>query len=124
MWLITFPTSYPTLFWLAAIIWSAYQGYAGREYGLYIFDQSPNTDSNTKVVRHLAYGFHHGAFYFLISLSGFVAWSLINSIVEKISDWSQVTAGSAAILVALAGFSVLGVSGALARMLYLGKRPQ
>ncbi|MDO8571817.1 MAG: hypothetical protein Q7R79_04015 [bacterium] len=123
MWFVTLPASYPVLFWLIAILWSAFQGYAGREFGFYIFDHARNGDSEKKTVRQLAYGFHHGAFYFLSSLSGFVAWSLVHSISEKIPNWSEVAAGSGAILVALGGFSVLGISGALARILYMGNRP-
>src|SRR3990172_1877826 len=99
MWFLTFPTSYPALFWLFAILWSAFQGYAGREYGLYIFDRARNTETDKKVVRQWAYGFHHGAFYFFSCLSGFVAWSLMNSICDKISNWSEVAAGSGVILV-------------------------
>jgi hypothetical protein len=54
-----------------------------------------------------------GAFYFLSTLSGFVAWYLA---LKK--DSIPITA-----LAALAIFTVLGISGALQRILYLGKKP-
>jgi len=122
MWIVNLPTSYPISFWFAAIVWSVFQGYAGREYGLYIFDKARENDSNKKRVRQLAYGFHHGAFYFLCSLSGFVAWCIGNQVSEKIGNWAEVAAGTGAILVALVVVSIVGISGALPRILYLGNR--
>jgi hypothetical protein len=59
--------------------------------------------------------------YFTASLSGFVALSYLISLSEEICDWSQVSAGTAAIQVALATISITGISGALARILYFGK---
>ena len=125
MQIVNFPTSYPCLFWTAAIVWSAFQAYAGYQYGLYIYD-SARKDERPKpcvCVRLLAYGLHHSAFYGLCSLSGFSAWRLAHWVSSRIDNWSDVAGGTGAILVAFAVFSVLGVSGALPRILYLGKRP-
>ena len=125
MQIVEFPTSFPFLFWTIAIVWSAFQAYVGFQYGLYIYKSAyPCKDDRPKAcVRLLAYGLHHGAFYCLCSLSGFLAWCLAYWVSSRIGNWSDVAGGTGAILVALSVFSVLGVSGALPRILYLGNRP-
>jgi hypothetical protein len=123
MQIVNFPTSSPFLFWTVAIVWSAFQAYAGFQYGLYIYDSAHKDDSHKPRVRLVAYGLHHGAFYCLCSLSGFAAWCLAHWVSERIGNWSEVAGGTGAILVALAVFSILGISGALPRILYLGNRP-
>jgi hypothetical protein len=124
-----------------------FQGYTGYWYGLYIYDSAfkdlelkdlnlklkalelkalelnaSTSCSRPKYVRTLAYGIHHGCFYGLCSLSGFVAWHLAVSLVKSI-NFPTVGGGTATILIALAVFAVLGVSGALSRILFMGKRP-
>lgn len=124
MQIVNFPQSFPCLFWTLAIGWSSFQAYAGFQYGLYIYDSSkPNDQSIKKLVRNVAYGLHHGLFYFTCSLSGFLAWGLTHLVSSKINNWSNISGGTGAILVAIAVFSVVGVSGALPRILYLGKKP-
>jgi len=124
MQIVNFPVSSPCLFWIAATVWSTIQGIAGYWYGIYIYDsRAVDEYVRPKYVKPFAYGFHHGAFYFLCSLSGFVAWYLANLVSGRIGNWSEVAGGTGAILVALAVFSVLGISGALPRILYLGKCP-
>ena len=123
--IVTFPVSSPVLFWIIAIIWSVYQAYVGFQYGLYICDTA-RKDNSLKPkthVRILAYGLHHSAFYCLCSLSGFVAWRLALWISERITNWSDISSGTGAVLIALVVLSSLGVSGALPRILYLGNRP-
>jgi hypothetical protein len=123
MQIINFPTSFPFLFLAVAVVWSVFQGYAGVRYGLYIYDSAYEAGSRKPFVRLMAYGLHHGAFYCLCSFSGFAAWCLLRGLSEKIGNWSEVAGGTGAILIALAVFSVLGVSGGLPRILYLGNRP-
>jgi hypothetical protein len=56
-------------------------------------------------------------------MSGFVAWSLANDLYQSVESWSSVGGGTGAVMIALAGFTVMGVSGALPRILYLGHKP-
>ena len=124
--IVKFPASYPVVFLIVSIVWSVYQAYVGYWYGLYIYDNAYNKDTKPTRqphVRLLAYGLHHGAFYCLCSFSGFAAWCLAHWVSKSITNWSGVTSGTGAILTALAVLSVLGVSGALPRILYLGNRP-
>jgi hypothetical protein len=119
MWILNFPASYPTFFVVLALVWSVIQAWAGWLYGYYIFDANRPNDLKKKVVRRV-YGFHHGALYFVCSISGFAAWGLIDSILRGISNWSGVTAGTVSVILGLTALSVLGISGALSRLLYLG----
>jgi hypothetical protein len=127
--ILNFPVSSPPFFWIVALVWSAYQAFAGYQYGLWIYDNAykmvdKNNNRNLKWdVRTLAYGLPHSAFYFLCSISGFVAWNLTLWVSERITNWSEISSGTGAILIALAVLSLLGVSGALPRILYLGTRP-
>jgi hypothetical protein len=123
MWIVNFPVSCPTLFWIVAFAWSAYQAVCGYQYGLYIFDSHRKEDRHMVRVRSWFYGVHHGAFYFLCALSGFIAWNFALQMSSKIANWSEVATGSGAVLIALAVFYVGGVSGILPRILYLGNRP-
>lgn len=123
MWIVNIPTSSPCLFWTFAFVWSAFQAWAGFHYGLHIYDSACRVNINKPYVRLLAYGFHHGAWYFFCSLSGFIAWCVAHWVSSRIGNWSDVASGTGAIIVALAALSVLGVSGALSRILYLGKKP-
>jgi len=118
-----FPSIPSDIILAVAIVWSTYQSLAGYQYGLYIFDSHREKDRHMVRVRSLLYGVHHGALYFLCSLSGFIAWSIVRSVAEKIGNWSEVAGGTGAILIALALISVVGVSGILPRILYLGNRP-
>ena len=119
MWFITLPTSSPIFFWIVAIAWSSFQSYAGYHYGVFIFDTAERKNSHTppQLVRRLAYGAHHGAMYFCCAFAGFAAWYLIASRFVSSGNWSS------AVTVALGLVSIVGVSGALPRMLYLGNRP-
>lgn len=119
MWLATFPNFHPVWFWLIAISWSAFQGYTGWVYGLFI---AQSNASASRVARALAYGAHHAAFYVLCASAGFGAWALASHTSTRIYDWSSIAGGTAALLVALGAFAVAGVSGALPRILYLGNR--
>ncbi len=99
MQIVNFPVSYPCLFWTVAIVWSAFQAFAGYQYGLYICDSAERKDKPSECVRQLAYGFIHGAFYFFCSLSGFLAWRLAHLVSSKIDNWSNISSGTGAILV-------------------------
>jgi len=123
MWIVNFPISYPTLFWLVAFVWSAYQALCGYQYGLYIFNSHRKEELRRVRVRCWFYGIHHAAFYFLCALSGFIAWIFGLQLSSKIVNWSEVTTGTGAVLIALVVLSVVGVSGILPRILYLGNRP-
>jgi hypothetical protein len=123
MWFVSLPTSYPVCFLIVVILWSAFQAYTGYHYGVFISDSASRNDGRKACVRLVAYGVHHGAIYFCCSVSGFAAWYLADRVSEKIGNWSEVAAGTGAILVALAVLSIVGVSGALPRILYLGNRP-
>ena len=127
MQIVNFPMLFPYCFWIIAITWSVFQGYTGYWYGLYIYDSNVNDKHvRPKHVKLFAYGFHHGAFYFLCSLSGFISWFLAPLVAERIertNNWAAVTGGTATILTTLVVIAVLGVSGALPRILFLGKKP-
>jgi hypothetical protein len=129
MSLLNFPVSSPCLFWIVAIVWSVYQAFAGYQYGLWIYDNAykrVDENNNHKLkydVRTLAYGLPHSAFYFLCTLSGFVAWDLSLWVSARINNWAEISSGTGAVLVALAVLSLVGVSGALPRILFLGNRP-
>lgn len=128
MHIVSFPMLCPKTFWGLAFVWSVIQGCAGRWYGLYIYDSNAiDKYVRPKYVRHFAYGFHHGAFYFLCSFAGFIAWCLAAQFAAKIGEtegaWLTISGGSGTILLALAVLGLLGVSGALPRVLYLGNRP-
>jgi hypothetical protein len=127
MGIINFPASCPILFWLLAAAWSGFQALVGYQYGLYIFDSNREKNWHMRRVRFWFYGVPHGAFYFVCTLSGFVAWKfgspLANKVSEQIGNGSSVATGTGAILVALALLSIAGVSGILPRILYLGNRP-
>jgi len=127
MWIVSLPVSCPCLFWAVAILWSGFQAYAGFHYGLYICDNAERKSDSpepSRCTRLLAYGVHHGIFYFTSSLSGFVAWRLAHWVTSGIGNWADIAGGTGAVLVALTVLSILGVSGALSRILYLGKWPR
>lgn len=118
---LSLPSSIPWLFWLLALAWSGVaQGVPGYHYGTYICDRDRKEASLS--VRRL-YGFHHAALYFTSSLAGFVAWLVLDHAVSPVEQWSQFSASTTAASVAIAAFAVLGVSGALARILYTGVKP-
>ena len=132
MLIVNFPILFPWSFWIGAIAWCLFQGFSGYRYGLYIFDSAYAATKDKKPsrpaenVRQIAYGVHHGAFYFICSLSGFIAWTLAPQVAEKIEKanaWTEISGGSGAILIALAVLALLGVSGGLPRILFLGNRP-
>lgn len=125
MSIINFPQLCPPVFWLFAIAWSFFQAFAGYHYGLYICDSAykPLASKPSKCVRQVAYGIIHGAFYFILTFLGFLAWDHALSLSSSIDHCSTVSGGMETFLITLAVFSVLGVSGALPRILYLGKRP-
>jgi hypothetical protein len=125
---VNFLISHPYWFWIVAIIWSVIQGYAGNYYGLYIYKSAYERNGSPRprlkpCVQFFAYRLPHILFYFVCSMSGFVALYLAYLVSVRICNWSEVASGTGAILIALAVFSVLGVSGALPRILYLGNRP-
>lgn len=97
---------------------------AGWNYGLFINETlaTPRTDWR----RQWVYRMHHGMLYFACSFCGFVARalaaSLTQSLTASVNAWSSLSAGSATVFLALCAGSVLGVSGALSRLLYLGQR--
>ena len=124
MWIVNLPLI-PWLFWPIAILWSGYQACVGYQYGLFIFDSNRERNWHTRRVRRWSYGVPHGAFYFVCTLSGFVAWKVANQILTsgQIGNWSSVAAGTGAILVALTLVAIAGVSGILPRIFYLGNRP-
>ena len=83
--IVNFPVNFPYCFWLIGIAWSLlFQGFAGYRYGLFFISDSTYAETKDKIitphpnesVRQIAYGVHHGAFYFLCSFSGFIAWNL------------------------------------------------
>src|ERR1700694_197725 len=115
MWIVNFPALHPLWFWVAAIAWGVYQFMAGYHYGTYIFNSHRQNESHLVFVRRWFYGVHHGAFYFICTVSGFVAWTLARQMSGRITNWSEVATGTGAILVSLALLSVLGVSGILPR---------
>jgi hypothetical protein len=120
MWFLKLPTSCPTFFVIVALLWSGGQAYAGYHYGLFIFDAADRKGSHalpSQYVRILAYGGHHAVMYFCCSVAGFAAWYLLSTRLDNAGTWSPVT------LVALGIVSIVGVAGALPRMLYLGNRP-
>lgn len=136
--LLEFPSNCPFWFCVVAGAWSLLQGLAGFQYGLYIFDKaaldfvktdrmdenaSPLRPPVNKNARTLAYGVHHAVFYLTCSLFGFGAWAAAARLADSVKEWHLVDGGTAALLVALGGFAVAGVSGALPRILYLGGRP-
>jgi hypothetical protein len=123
MWIVALPETHPYLFWLAAVGWSIYQFLCGYQYGLYIFNSHRTEELHRVRVRAWFYGVHHGALYFVCALSGFIAWKLTLQMSATIGNWSNVATGTGAVLVALALLSVVGVSGILPRILYLGNRP-
>lgn len=125
MWLVMFPTTCPAWFWVLAIGWSLFQGYTGRVYGLFICESARRGEVGqpSRLTREGAYGLHHASLYFVCSMSGFVAWSLANDLYQSVESWSSVGGGIGAVMIALAGFTVMGVSGALPRILYLGHKP-
>jgi hypothetical protein len=123
MRVVNFPASFPYLFWVVAVLWSAFQGYAGFRYGLYIYDAAYKESGQEPFVRITAYGLHYGAFYSICSFSGFAAWCLLSGLLKNVGNWSQIGGGTGAILVALAVLTVVGVSGGLPRVLYLRNRP-
>jgi hypothetical protein len=124
MWFVRLPRFCPEFFLIVAIIWSSFQAYAGYHYGVFISERAGLC--RDKSVRFWAYGIHHGAIYFWCSVSGFAAWYLADRLsqeIKEIEHWSEVATGTGAILIALAVLSIVGVSGALPRILYLGNRP-
>lgn len=121
--IVNLPILHSNYFWGFAIVWSTIQGVAGYWYGSFIYDSNPiQDDCRPKYVKPFAYGFIHGAFYFLCTISGFIAWRLALQVAKKL-DWSTVTGGMASILTALLLISLFGVSGVLPRILFLGKKP-
>jgi hypothetical protein len=139
MLIVKLPTSCSCLFWAGAMILSAFQAFVGFRYGLYICtaahkddDYKPKDDSSYRprppkppnYVRWFAYGGHHALLYFVCSLSGFLAWYLALRVSSEVVSWTEISSGTGAVLVALSVLAVLGVSGALARILYLGKLPR
>ncbi len=117
----SFPTLANTWFCWLALVWSLYQGAAGYSFGLFTVANIPTKDLKP-ARRHLIYGLHHGLLYFACSYAGFACWSLAVGIASKVTDWGGAEVGLGTLLAALAVISVLGVSGALARMLFLGHK--
>ena len=122
MLILGLPMSSPCWFSVIAILWSLFQSYAGYQYGIYIFTTARN-DNSPWHVRVLAYGLHHALWYFVCSFSGFVAWYLAEMVAMRVCNWSEVANGTGVVFVALAAIALMGVSGALSRLLYLGKKP-
>lgn len=118
--MLTLPASAPWVFWILAIVWSLLNGAAGYQYGVYICDKGRPAAS--KAVQRV-YGGHHAMLYFSTSGSGFLGWHLLVSLATRVADWTQLSASATTVLVAIAAFSVLGVSGALARILHTGIKP-
>ena len=121
MSIVKFPSSPPVLFWIVAIVWCVYQGYAGFQYGLFICDTGRKNIETKPYVRVISYGLHHGAFYCLCSISGFAAWRIADWVSKELAGWSQIISGTGALPGALTLISVTGISGGLARLLFLGK---
>ncbi|HLE56902.1 MAG TPA: hypothetical protein VJB15_07455 [Rhodothermia bacterium] len=117
----SFPSLANTWFCWLALFWSLYQAAAGWSFGLFTVAHIPKKDLGS-ARRHLIYGIHHALWYFACSYAGFASWSLAVGIAAKVSDWSNVGAGLGTLLAALVAVAVLGVSGALARMLFLGQK--
>lgn len=115
---VSLPSTHPTMYWWLAATWCLFQSYVGWEYGLFICDHArkdvPFQGRYPALRRHLAYGFHHSAFYGVCTLAGFAAWSGVGSMTDVARS-----SASGAVLLSLAGVAVLGVSGALPRVLYL-----
>ena len=119
MQLLTLPASYPWVFWTLTVAWSAFQGVAGYQYGVFICSKGrPHAGQTVRKI----YGFHHAALYVACAFAGFVAWHLLTALTASITDWSRLPGSADTVLLAIAAFSVLGVSGALARILYLGNK--
>lgn len=126
MSLLDLPNSPSCAFYIIAISWSLFQAHAGYHYGLFIFDSACDTGKqsmNKNWAKKWAYAVPHSALYFLCTFSGFLALFLTYLLASKIDDWLNISGGTGAIFVALALFTVSGISGALPRMLYLGQRP-
>ena len=145
MSIVNFPNDHPywfVLLGLVALACSVFQAYAGYHYGLFIYEQAFKENGGLYISRDeihgrgwkenvkyhkwrkrvLAYGLHKAVFYFSCSFFGFVSLYVAAGILFDVKDWSQTTPGTATILTALCVISVAGVSGALARILFLGKR--
>jgi hypothetical protein len=133
MQIVNSPVLHPRWFWPCVFVWSAFQFYTGFWYALSIYDSAYSDPSRCEIcakptrkkhVKCFAYGFHHGAFYFLCSFSGFAAWYLLAYLIaDRIINWPSITGGAGTVLIALAALAVSGISGALPRILYLGNRP-
>jgi len=87
---------------------------------MYINDTSDNP--RTGRARHAIYGLHHGMLYFVCSFAGFEAWALGSSLAARIDGWSSLSGGTATVIIGLATLILLGISGALPRLLYLGQK--
>jgi len=121
------------LFYLIATAWSIFQYYAGYTYGLFIINSTDHQLKNsngykeatekwpgaTDRNRKWAYGFQHGAFYFICTFSGFVALNFAYLVWQENCSWESLPT----IFIVLCIYAVVGISGALPRILFLGKWP-
>ncbi|MCI0706305.1 MAG: hypothetical protein L0Y80_02305 [Ignavibacteriae bacterium] len=124
------PTICIVFYYLIATAWSVFQYYAGRTYGLFIIDSTDHKlkISSTKEIlwlgassrdRKWAYGFQHGAFYFICTFSGFVSLNIAYLMWCENYNWENLST----VFVLLCIYSVVGISGGLPRILFLGKWP-
>lgn len=120
MVIVELPQTHPLCFGVIAVLWTAVQGLAGWNYGLFINETSsaPRTDWR----RHAVYGLHHACQYVACSVAGFASWQKVSELLAPQDSLLAVTAPGATLTLALGAVTVLGVSGALARLLYLGQR--
>jgi hypothetical protein len=132
MWLLTLPADHPRWFFALALIWSGYQAVAGWVFGLYTFDRAhPKSSEQQRPSeaapaapwqRFLVYALHHSAFYFICTVFGFASWRVLSVALGRVDSWGNLSAGAGTVLIALATFVLVGVSGILPRILYLGNR--
>jgi hypothetical protein len=88
--------------------------------GGHIYDQAIE-EGRDQCIRRWAYCVPHAGLYLVATVVGIAAWLLLNAIAARI-DVSQLSGGTATLLVATAMLGVLGVSGALGRLLYIGNK--
>lgn len=89
-------------------------------YGLFIHKQAADKVSQEKRVRYGVYALHHALLYFASSLFGFFCLELMLGITARVGSWSTLPASTGALLAGLAAFSIAGITGSLAAVLYRG----
>jgi len=115
----------PVPFVFVALAWSGFQAYVGGIAGGFICDSARGNEWGVaqRKTRFVAYVLAHGSFYFLCSVSGFMACWVLSRLAVEVNDWSKVEGGTGAVMIALGSIMIAGISGALPRILHLGGKP-